>query len=135
MMEMSKRSTQTTKKESEWRVIGILKAIVVAYAITAILFIGLALLLTYTSMPESSIRVIVIITTIISTLVAGYDTAKGAKSRGWFWGMCAGIAYGLVLVLINGIIIKDLALTGNTLTLFIMAGGGRSLRGNGRNQC
>lgn len=129
MVKAKHKSVQTMNKVSEWRIITLLKANIVAYMITAIFFIGSALLLTYTSLPESSIPAIAIVTTIISVLVAGYDTAKGAPSKGWLWGLAAGLVYAVILIIVSTTVGKELMMTRNTATLLIMAGAGGTLGG------
>jgi putative membrane protein (TIGR04086 family) len=129
MIKAKQKPVQTINKVNEWRIITLLKANIIAYMITAIFFIGSALLLTYTSLPESSIPAIAIATTVISVLVAGYDTAKGAPSKGWLWGLSAGIVYAVILILISSTVAKELMMTPNTLTLLLSAGGGGALGG------
>ncbi|NLK96621.1 TIGR04086 family membrane protein [Defluviitalea saccharophila] len=123
------KPVQTMNKTSEWRIITLLKANIIAYMITAIFFIGSALLLTYTSLPESSIPAIAIVTTIISVLVAGFDTAKGAPSKGWLWGLAAGLVYAVILIAVSSTVGKELMMTRSTATLLIMAGAGGTLGG------
>lgn len=125
------KAVQTTKNEKEWRLFEILKGNVIAYMITAIIFIAAALLLTYTGLPETSISLIAILTTIISAFIAGYDAAKGAKARGWFWGMSSGMVYAILLILIGSLVGKSLALTltSRTITLLIIAIGSGALGG------
>jgi len=123
------KAVQMTKNEKEWRLFEILKGNVIAYMITAIIFIAAALLLTYTGLPETSISLIAILTTIISAFIAGYDAAKGAKARGWFWGMSSGMVYAILLILIGSLVGKSLALTSRTITLLIIAIGSGALGG------
>lgn len=123
------KAVQTTKNERELRLTEIFKANLIAYMITVIIFIVAALLLTYTPLPETSISLIAIVTTIISTFIAGYDTAKGVKSRGWFWGMNSGIVYAIILILIGSAITKNLMITSRTITLLLISIGSGALGG------
>lgn len=129
MVKSTHKPLQTTKNENEWKITELIKADMIAFMITAILFIGAALLLTFTSLPENSIPVIAIVTTIISVLVAGYDTAKDAKSRGWLLGMSSGIVYAIILIVVGSMIAKDFIVTGNMVTLLIISAGGGALGG------
>jgi len=134
MVKSSHKPAQTmnkvnANKVNEWRMITLLKANIIAYMITAIAFIGSALLLTYTSLPESSIPAIAIVTTIISVLVAGYDTAKGAPSKGWLWGLSAGLVYAVILIIISSTVDQKFMVSRNTATFLIMAGAGGTLGG------
>lgn len=100
--------------------------VMIAYAITCIVFIAYAILLTYSSVTEQNISLIVTITGIISVVVAGFDAAKGAKSKGWLWGIIAGAVYAMILLCIGAWINKGLVPDSRTVTLFILcvAGGG-----------
>ncbi len=90
----SKRE-QTEKAPS--RALLLLKAMAVAYAITCCVFILCGILLTYTALSEQTIPVISLLTTALCAGVAGFDWAKSAEKRGIFWGLAAGIVYGVLL--------------------------------------
>ena len=100
--------------------------VLMAYAITAIAFLAYALLVTYTNMSERNLPTVVAITTLLSVMVAGFDAAKGAQSRGWLWGMGAGLAYVLILAIIMVTVLPSFAVDGRTLltTVLGVAGGG-----------
>lgn len=74
--------------------------VMIGYAITIIVFISYAILLTHTSMSENNISLVVNITSIISVLVAGFDAARTQSKKGWLWGICAGFMYGVLLICI-----------------------------------
>ena len=99
-----------------------------AYAITAIIFIAYALLLTYTGVTEKNLQLVVILTTILSVSVAGFDAAKGAKEKGWMWGAFAGIGYALTLIIINCVINQSLTLGGSALTILLISMAAGALR-------
>ncbi len=92
-----------------------------AYAITAIIFIAYALLLTYTGVTEKNLQLVVILTTVLSVAVAGFDAAKGAKEKGWMWGMLAGVGYALTLIIINCVINKSFSLGGSAITILLIS--------------
>jgi len=100
--------------------------VLMAYAITAIAFLAYALLVTYTNMSERNLPTVVAITTLLSVMVAGFDAAKGAPSRGWLWGMSAGLAYVLIMAIIMVTVLPSFAVDGRTLltTILGVAGGG-----------
>ncbi|MCL2285160.1 MAG: TIGR04086 family membrane protein [Firmicutes bacterium] len=112
----------THKNQLKHMVIGVL----MAYAITAIAFLAYAMLVTYTNMSESSLPMVVAITTLLSVIVAGFDAAKGAPKRGWLWGMAAGFLYILIMVTLMAVTLPAFAVDGRTLTTVIIgvAGGG-----------
>ena len=100
--------------------------VLIAFAITSIAFLAYSLLVTYTNMSESSLPMVVAVTTLISVLVAGFDAAKGATSRGWAWGIGAGVLYVLVLVIIMMVLIPEFAVDSRTFTIIAigLVGGG-----------
>jgi putative membrane protein (TIGR04086 family) len=100
--------------------------ILVGYAITCIVFLGYSMLITYTNMSEKNLPVVVAITTLVSVMIAGFDAAKGAASRGWLWGMGAGLIYVLILLSLMMTAVRGFAVDGRTVTLIILsiAGGG-----------
>jgi len=100
--------------------------VIIAYAITAVSFLTYALLVTYTSFSEQRLPTIVALTTLLAVMVAGFDAAKGAPSRGWLWGMGAGLVYILVMVAVMALALPAFAVDRRTLTTVIIgvAGGG-----------
>jgi len=100
--------------------------VLIAYAITSIAFLGYAMLVTYTNMSEQTLPTVVAVTTFLSVLVAGFDAAKGAKNRGWLWGMAAGFVYVLIMAIIMIVMLPTFSIDGRTLTTTAIgiAGGG-----------
>ena len=100
--------------------------VLMAYAITCIVFLAYAMLITYTDMSERNLPVIIAVTTLLSVMVAGFDAAKGATQRGWLWGMFAGLIYVVILAMIMVIILPNYAVDGRTFMVIILglAGGG-----------
>ena len=100
--------------------------VMMAYAITSIVFLAFAMLVTYTDMSERSLPTVVAITTFLSVMVAGFDAAKGANHRGWLWGMGAGFTYVAIMAIIMVLAMPTFAVDGRTLTVTVLgiAGGG-----------
>jgi putative membrane protein (TIGR04086 family) len=100
--------------------------ILVAYAITGIVFLGYAMLITYTNVSERSLPMVVAVTTVLSVMVAGFDAARGAESRGWLWGMLAGFVYILIMAIIMIVMLPDIAVDMRTVMVSVLgiAGGG-----------
>jgi len=91
------------------QVLGLVLAVVIAYAITAIIFLATAIILTYTTLSEDTLPTIVMATCVISVLFAGFDASKKATSRGWLWGLVAGLLYAIIFIFI-------IAFIGDTFT-------------------
>ncbi len=122
--QVKKNTAKNTSEESSL-ILGMIKGLAIAYAITCIVFIVYALILTYTSVSEKHIALVAIICTVAATVVAGFDTARSAKSRGLLWGVLCGVCYALILFVI-GILLGDGVSfnTGKITTLLIAAAGG-----------
>jgi len=114
--------TEENKSQIKHLVIGVM----MGYAITCIVFLGYAMLITYTQMSERNLPMVVAITTLLSVMLAGFDAAKGATSRGWLWGMAAGLIYVVSLIVIMMVILPGFMVDGRTVTVIVLsiAGGG-----------
>jgi putative membrane protein (TIGR04086 family) len=97
-----------------------------AYAITCIVFLSYAMLITYTNMSERNLPFVVAVTTLLSVMVAGFDAARGAETRGWLWGMLAGLIYVLIMAMIMVIMLPTFAVDMRTILVCVLgiAGGG-----------
>ncbi|MCL2356271.1 MAG: TIGR04086 family membrane protein [Defluviitaleaceae bacterium] len=100
--------------------------VLIAYAVTAIVFLGYAILITYTNVSERSIPLVVAITTVLSVMIAGFDAARGAENRGWLWGMVAGLVYVLILAGIMLVFLPGFPVDMRTIIICVLgiAGGG-----------
>jgi len=108
------------------QVLGLVMGVVIAYAITAIAFIATAIGITYTSLQESTVPIIVMATCVVAVIVAGFDASRKAEKNGWMWGMAAGGFYALILICIiiwvSGGFVMDSRKV--ILTLLSVVGGG-----------
>lgn len=84
-----------------------LKALVLAYIITLALVLLTALLLTYSSLKESTIPLINTIIIILSISLGAIYAAIKIGEKGWLNGCIFGILYFLVLLLLNQFFIKE----------------------------
>jgi len=118
----------------------ILKGILTAYIITIIIFLVFAVVITYTDFPESAIPAVVVVTTIISIIIAGSKVASRAKSKGWLNGAIAGILYMTILYIASSLIFNGFTFDRYVIYMFILGlfsgafGGiiGINLKGSGR---
>lgn len=78
------------------RPLRILKANMYAYMVTTIFLLITAILMTHTSMGMEKEKLIIIIGVMLSTFIAGADTAKGEIKNGWRWGILGAGVYGLI---------------------------------------
>ena len=102
-----------------------IKAALVAYIITAVVFIVSAILLTYGKANEDTIKILSFISTFISAVAAGYIMASGMEKRGILWGALGGLIYAAILMAIFYIFGKNTDFTsGKVLCLvFSLIGG------------
>jgi len=111
----------------------------VAFAITCTVLIGYAMLITYSTFTGENLPLVVTLTCLASVIVAGFDAAKGAQSKGWLWGIIAGSVYAVILTAIGVWVNRGFVMDTRTATLIILslAGGGLggvlgiNLRGKG----
>lgn len=71
-----------------------------AYALTAIFIIFATLMITYTNLGPNFEKWIILIGTIASAALVGYDTAKQEGKQGYKWGLIGGISYLVIFVLL-----------------------------------
>ena len=105
----------------ENNIVKILKGSGIAVIISIVLLIGVALLLAYTSIPESIISYAIIIICIISILVGSMLSSIKIKKQGIINGGAVGIIYIEVLYLLSSLIEKDFGLNGYSLAMIAAA--------------
>ena len=102
-------------------IVTVLKGAIIGFMITAVIFIVYALMLTYTSMTEKSMSLVVTLSIIISAFISGIISAREMNEKGWLWGITAGLVYG-VLVIIAGVLTieENLEIGASMVTMLIM---------------
>jgi len=125
-MQFPGRAAKTAVEIKKSPVKGLVSGVLVGYAITCICFIAYSLLITYTSLGEEHTAMVVTLTTLFSVLVAGFDAARAAETRGWLWGIAAGLVYAVILLALGGLFIPGAGISGKTISILAMslAGGG-----------
>jgi putative membrane protein (TIGR04086 family) len=98
----------------------ILKGITISYIVTIPTFMIFALILTNTDFPEKFTSPVVIITTIISVLIAGSTATKGLKNKGWLNGSVVGFIYMFILYILSSIIFKTFVIDKYVITMTII---------------
>lgn len=71
-----------------------------AYALTAIFIIFATLMITYTNLGPNFEKWIILIGTIASAALVGYDTAKQEGKQGYKWGLIGGVSYLTIFILL-----------------------------------
>ena len=72
------------------RPLQMMKALLLSYAITGILLLGLAFLLYKLGLGESQVNLGIMVTYIISCLAGGFYMGRKGKNRRFLWGMWMG---------------------------------------------
>ena len=127
---IKKRENVKTKKEmGNSQILCMLKGIVMAYAVTCIIFITYGILLTYTDVTEEKLPLIALCCTVISAGIAGFDWARCAKARGILWGILAGLAYGVILFVLDGIAGSGFSVVGSKGLMILLAAAGGGVGG------
>lgn len=88
------------------KAVWVLKALLMAYIVTGILLVVLALLLFKFQLPEQVVNIGIIVIYILSTFLAGLFMGKKFKNRKFVWGLLGGTTYFLVLTLVSLIVNK-----------------------------
>lgn len=75
--------------------------VLIAFGISFVLLFALAMLLTYSDIPESFIAGAVLAITVISNIFGGFLTARGADNKGWLHGSIGGLVYMIILYILR----------------------------------
>lgn len=127
---IKKRDNVKTKKEiGNSQILCMLKGIVMAYAVTCIIFITYGIVLTYTDITEEKLPLIALCCTVISAGIAGFDWARCAKARGILWGILAGLVYGVILFVLDGIAGSGFSVVGSKGLMILLAAAGGGVGG------
>jgi len=123
------KTQPTAPRGTRTQILALAGGVLIAYALTCIVLIAAALLLTYTELPESAVPMIVTAACILSTIVAGFDAAHVSSRRGWLWGLAAGGLYALILICILTCVSGGLSLDTRKITLIALSLAGGVLGG------
>lgn len=107
------------------------KGLIYGYVITAICFLLLALILTYTFMLENptSQNISLIVITVIAVVTAGYKTAKSFNQTGWLWGGTCGLLYFIIFLILSYLVQRSFSITSNALSMLLLCVGSGALGG------
>lgn len=101
-MKNSKRGNDCTCSASGvGRITALFKGIAVSYAITFVVFVIYAVLLTYTDISEQYISLVALICAAVSSAAAGFISARKIESGGLISGVISGVIYAVILFAIN----------------------------------
>jgi len=99
----------------------VVKGTAFAYILLVISFVVLALLYTYTDMPDKSLVSAVGIISKISIFFAGFFASAMAKNRGWLHGVLAGLLYATLQTVAGYAIFKSYVPSDSILKTFALS--------------
>lgn len=79
----------------------IIKGVLLGYIISVVSIIIYGLLVTFTSLSESSMPIVIIVVSTVSIALAAIYVAIKVESRGWLNGALTGLVYMIVLLLLS----------------------------------
>ena len=111
---------------NESKIMWMLKALLVSYIVTALLLMGITMLLYKFELDEKIVSASIVAIYVTSTLIGGIIIGKLVRVKRFLWGMTLGILYFALLLAITLGIYRTLNGDGINLmtTLVLCAGGG-----------
>jgi putative membrane protein (TIGR04086 family) len=106
-----------------------IKGVVLAYIITAVVFIIYALLLTYTDIDDKNKAVVVMVTMAVSIIAGGMKCSASVGNKGWLWGIAAGVLYVVLMIAAGFFLVPNYAIGTRTLVCMVLGVGAGGLGG------
>ncbi len=113
-------------EEEKGLIMVLVKSLVLAYILTAIVLFLLAFLLYKVRLSEKTVSICIIATYATATFLAGFLAGKKMKKMKFLWGLVLGLAYFVILAVISLIGGRSETMFGKDFvtTLLLCAGGG-----------
>jgi putative membrane protein (TIGR04086 family) len=106
--------------------VALLKCLIAAYLISAVLLLAVAFLLYKADISEGFVTICIIFIYCISSLFAGLIFAKRAICRRFLWGLAAGASYFVIICVVSAFLEPEFSLISisGITTFFICIGSG-----------
>lgn len=101
MKSFRKSSTKLYEKKDESKILILAKSVFLALIISLVCIIIYAIVLSLTSVSDSTMSVITQVITMISIVASAIYCSRKIKSKGWLYGMIVGIIFILVIIPIS----------------------------------
>ncbi len=113
---------------SRRKILSVVKGLLAAYAVTAVLLMLMALLLLKLDLPWGAVTAGVMVTYLLSCFLGGLLLGKGVGKNKFLWGLILGAAYFVLLMILSCIAAPgDFGGPGRLFaTLLLCCGGGRA---------
>lgn len=116
---MEYKSIPADKNGYGFRLTNIAKNIVIIIAITFLLFVIFAFVITYTNIPTEAVSPVIFGITIISIIAASIINGKKADEKGWLTGGISGLVYMIILYILGSIIYRNFSINTNSIAMII----------------
>ena len=103
----SNKSVEAVGSNTIWIYV---KGIIAAYIFVLFIFLIMALVITYTSIPEALIPMFASITMIVSASISGMYVGVKMKKKGWLNGAMEGLLYVFILIVMSWAFMKDFSM-------------------------
>lgn len=118
---MNYQTVSSDKSGLGYKMLGILKNIFISYAITFIMLLIFAFVITYADVSGSVVSPVVVVITLISIILAGALNGRKATEKGWLTGSVSGLLYMLILYFFGNILFHDFSINSHAV-MMITAG-------------
>ncbi len=116
---MNYQAVTTDKNTVGFKLLDVLKNILISYGLTLVFLLIFAFVITYTDFPTGAISPVVVVITLLSVMLSGILGGKKASQKGWLTGSISGLFYMFILYLIGGIVFKDFTLGANSVLMML----------------
>lgn len=107
MIKHGERNPESGENNPAKSLASIFKAVIVSHIFLITAFTVLALVYTYTQMPESMLEPAIKVLTAIALLLSGFMASRSISSLGWLHGAAAGLICTLIRVILGLIVFKS----------------------------
>ncbi len=110
--------------------VALLKCLLAAYIVSALLLLAVAFLLYRASVSEGVVSVCIILIYCVASAVAGLLFSKRAICRRFLWGLLAGASYFLIICIISAFLEPEFSMLSlSCITTFLICAGSGMIGG------
>jgi len=119
---MINKTGQTAKNiiNEHANIVSMIKGIAIAYLVTVPMFVIFAFFLSNTDFPDKFIPSAVIITTLVSIIIAGWTSTRKIKSKGWLNGGIVGFIYMAILYLVSSLAYRNYSINRHVIIMLVI---------------
>ena len=108
------------------RVVELGKSLLISYLLTGIILAVLSYFVFQYELKEGLVNVIIVATYVIANFMGGFICGKKLKEKKFLWGLCLGILYSIILMVVSVVLGNGggLADKSNITMMMLCTGGG-----------